>query len=1244
MHRIVNLTNQNVTNSNGETVNFIRQTPAPIFFLTTADTDIHVLSQAWTRLPQDFPTVRVMNYLNLQQQIVIDDYAEAVLAQAEVIVLRLLGGRAYWSYGLEVLQTTVADSGAKLIVLPGDDRPDLELMSLSSLPLEQVDQLWRYFLEGGVENMTQALLFLGFTCLDTPQIPALPQPVPRVGIMAWNSQVELAETAPKVGILFYRAHYLAGNTAPITALCQALSEKGLQPIPVYAQSLQDETIQAELLKLLAPNDTSKIDLILNTTSFSIARLDLAQTDTERGLEFWQALDVPVIQVILSGSGLATWQEDILGLSPRDLAMNVVLPEVDGRIISRAISFKSGELYDQELETAIIGYQPEPSRIDFVAELAAHWGKLRRLNNADKKVALILANYPAKDGRIANGVGLDTPASCVKILHELKASGYDLGAQELPNTGDELIQQLMKSITHDPESCYRPVNQSFRIQEYKNWFKSQSETIQQKLETYYPQPQQDIPIPGLVFGNIFIGIQPPRGNDLDPNTNYHNPELLPTPNYLSFYLWIRHSFQANAVIHIGKHGNLEWLPGKSVALSNQCFPELALGPLPNFYPFIVNDPGEGCQAKRRSQAVIIDHLTPPMTQAGLYGPLDELSQVLDEYYEAEQLDPPRLPLLKDRIDELIKVLHLDQDLAHLAPAESGDWQAWLNQTDGYLCELRDAQIRDGLHILGQCPENSQLRDLIFAIARSPNRIHLGLTRSLAIDLGFDCDPLTTPATEPSPDPKFRTVGDWTAALDHQASLLIDRLLTQDVPTNLGRETNKVLAWIADSLLPNLRRTNEELTQLLRGLDGCYIPSGPSGAPTRGRPDVLPTGRNFYAVDLRAIPTEVAWDLGRKAAEAVIERYTQEQGEFPKTLGLSVWGTATMRTGGDDIAEALALLGVMPVWDGPSRRVVDLDVIPFTLLGRPRVDVTLRISGFFRDAFPNLIQLFDDAVNLVASLNEPPEQNPLAAHVQTEITTAVDQGINLTTAETQARLRIFGSPPGAYGAGLQGLIDNPQAWNDTTDLAQAYINWSSTAYTGTGQSQPAPKAFQNRLAQMQIVLHNQDNREHDLLDSDDYYQFQGGLTAAVNLLNEQAPTVYFGDHGQTENPKIRALTEELARVYRSRVINPKWIAGVMRHGYKGATELAATVDFLFGFAATTQTIPNHMFAGVAQAYVFDPVVQDFLQAKNPHVLRDIAERLLEAEKRGLWTEVEPSCKDQLRAILHQAEAKIETYGVT
>ncbi|MBE9064782.1 cobaltochelatase subunit CobN, partial [cf. Phormidesmis sp. LEGE 11477] len=448
----------------------------------------------------------------------------------------------------------------------------------------------------------------------------------------------------------------------------------------------------------------------------------------------------------------------------------------------------------------------------------------------------------------------------------------------------------------------------------------------------------------------------------------------------------------------------------------------------------------------------------------------------------------------------------------------------------------------------------------------------------------------------------------------------------------------LTWIKHTLLPNLYQTTDEITHLLHGLNGGYVPSGPSGAPTRNRPEVLPTGRNFYSVDIRAIPTESAWDMGRKAAEILIENYTQEQGEYPQTLGLSMWGTSAMRTGGDDMAEALALIGVRPVWDGPSRRVVDFEILPLSLLGRPRVDVTLRISGFFRDAFPNLISLFDQAVIAVSKLDEPAEQNQLAARVQAEYEQWQQKGLDQAQSLERSRYRIFGSKPGAYGAGLQGLIES-QNWKSDADLARAYINWSSYAYTGNAEGHSAPEAFGQRLENMQIVLQNQDNREHDLLDSDDYYQFQGGLTAAVKAKRGEAPVTYFGDNAIPENPKVRSLTAEIARVYRSRVINPKWIKGIMQHGYKGAFEMAATVDYLFAYDATTGCAADHMYVGVAEAYLFNSEVRQFVEKSNPWALRDMAERLLEADQRGLWQEVNEEMVDRLRAIAHAAEGKIE-----
>ncbi|MEH1820324.1 MAG: cobaltochelatase subunit CobN [Nostoc sp.] len=1358
---------------------FLEQTPAPFVLITAADTDIQTLAAAVTKLPPSFPALRVANLLQLQQQLSIDTYGEQVLELAQVIILRLLGGRSYWGYGLEVVQEIVQRNGRTLIVMPGDDAFDPDLISQSTVPLAIVNQIWQYFSEGGVENFVNALQFISDSCLLTAYNPAPPQPIPRVGLYEWgvgeqgsrgageqrgrgelelrSSTFELDESTsdtrssiselrsstsesqisqspvpspqspiPKIGILFYRAHYLAGNTKVIDALCEALVQKNLQPVPVFVSSLRELDVQVELSEFFQPKEAESIAVLLNTTSFSLARLESETPQTE----LWQKLDVPVLQVILSGGSIEQWESQFQGLSPRDIGMNVALPEVDGRIITRAVSFKALQTRNPHLETDVVIYEPVSDRIEFVAKLAANWARLRSKPPQERRIALILANYPNRNGRLANGVGLDTPASCVEILQALHQAGYEV--ENPPTQGDELIQRLTDGVTNDPEGReWLPVHQSVSWEEYQEYFASLPPAVQQGIterwgnleqgsnqELFPPAPlplcpSASIPVPGIQLGNIFVGIQPARGYDNDPSLNYHAPDLEPTHDYLAFYYWVRETFGADAVVHVGKHGNLEWLPGKSVALSSNCYPEVAFGALPHLYPFIVNDPGEGSQAKRRAQAVIIDHLTPPMTRAELYGSLQQLENLIDEYYEADSLDPSRLPVIRDRIHELVikENLHLDlgiQNETEIFKSES----LILNSIGGYLCELKEAQIRDGLHIFGQCPQGRQLRDLIVAIARIPNRHSPGITRAIAQDWGLDFDPLTADLSMSSGEysivngTQCRTLGDIVEVLEEHAALLVEKLINQDsefrIQNSEFRTPNSslltpnsplpiVLNWIHDRLLPALQKTPEEITHLLHGLDGGYVPSAPSGAPTRGRPEVLPTGRNFYSVDIRAIPTETAWDIGRKAAETLVEYYTQEHGEYPKTLGLSLWGTATMRTGGDDIAEALALLGVQPVWDGAARRVVDFEILPLAILGRPRVDVTLRISGFFRDAFPNLIDLFDQAVSAVADLDEPPEQNPLADAVRQETDLWTSQGLTIQEAVVRSRYRIFGSRPGAYGAGLQGLIES-QNWTDDEDLARAYINWSSYAYSsgageqgsrgaeeqgsrgageqrsrGVGEQRskggeilpnsqspmptpnsslltpnsplPSPEAFKQRLAQMQVVLHNQDNREHDLLDSDDYYQFQGGLTAAVRSLQGKNPQTYFGDNSIPAQPRVRQLKEEIARVYRSRVVNPKWIAGVMRHGYKGAFEMAATVDYLFAYDATAKCVEDYMYQGIVDAYLLDPVVVEFIQQKNPYALRDIAEKLLEAHQRNLWEDVNIGTLEALRNLVHQAEAVIE-----
>jgi cobaltochelatase CobN len=1255
-----------------EGVVIVEQTPAPLVLLTAADTDIQTLSQARQRLPEAFPALRVCNLLHLQQQLTIDTYADSVLRHARGIVIRLLGGSAYWSYGLEVVSECIAQSQhtttpITCILLPGDDRPDLELMSRSTVPLTEVEILWRYFVMGGVENYRRGLLYLDWLVNRDGEIPLPAQPVELIGTYPWQSSTTPQRSAthltkqPRVGVLFYRAHYLSGNLGTIDALCHELATAGYEPVPVFAPSLQGDGEQRQVADCL--QQQGPLDLLINTMSFSAAKINAAQLN----LSLWQALDIPIIQGICSGNTVSQWRSHSLGLSPRDMAMNVVLPEVDGRIIGRMISGKTIQQFDLHLETNVVQYEPIADRIAFIADLASHWIRLRQTPTAERRIGLILANYPTRDGRLANGVGLDTPASCINILRSLQAAGYEIS--QIPKNGDDLIRQLTSGITNDPEgrelrSCY----QSLSLRDYCTFFETLPPSVQDAMLTQWGKPEQYaiegyFGIPGLQLGNIFVGIQPARGYDLDPSSNYHAPDLVPTHGYLAYYCWLRQQFQVHAVVHVGKHGNLEWLPGKGIALSDTCFPEVALGPLPHFYPFIVNDPGEGTQAKRRTQAVILDHLTPPLTRAELYGPLQKLEGLIDEYYEAQILDPTRLITIRDRILTLVRETKLNQDLGMTVNSPADILESFLSQADGYLCELKEAQIRDGLHIFGECPQGRQLKDLLVSLARYPGVGKMGLIQALALDWGLEFDPLSTDytdlLTEPdrqcilkqigeSQTPSLRLVGDAIAILESIAANYVEAMVMLQI-NDAPFHTAQVLNWMQETLYPALKETDQEIENLLRGLEGRYVPSGPSGAPTRGRSDVLPTGRNFYSVDIRGLPTETAWSLGQLAAEALVERYTQDNGEYPRTLGLSLWGTATMRTGGDDLAEALALLGVRPVWEGISRRVIDIEVIPLSVLGRPRVDVTLRVSGFFRDAFANLIELFDQAVQRVSALDEPSEQNPLAAQVHQETNRWIEEGVSEQEAKQRSRYRVFGSKPGAYGAGLQGLIES-QNWQSDADLAAAYIQWSCYAYSTETLTQGAsedegevgafaPEAFKQRLGKLQIVLHNQDNREHDLLDSDDYYQFQGGLTAAVRSIQGENPTVYFGDHSRPAAPKIRGLKEEIAKVYRSRVVNPKWIEGVMRHGYKGAFEMAATVDYLFAYDATAHCVEDHMYQGIAEQYLFAPEVQSFIQSKNPWALRDMAERLLEAHQRGLWTEVTPKTLDELRALTHQAEGVIE-----
>jgi cobaltochelatase CobN len=852
----------------------------------------------------------------------------------------------------------------------------------------------------------------------------------------------------------------------------------------------------------------------------------------------------------------------------------------------------------------------------------------------------MANYPNRDARLGNGVGLDTPAGMMETLHALQAAGYDM--YDLPDDGADLIARVKAGPTNDFKSLdQRVVRVTLPMAEYQAAFAALPVALQNQVTDRWGAPETDpfycasqggFVLSIVPMGNVVIGLQPARGYNIDPLESYHSPDLVPPHSYFAFYIWLRHSFDAHAIIHFGKHGNMEWLPGKSLALSENCFPEAVFGPTPHLYPFIVNDPGEGTQAKRRAQAVIIDHLTPPLTRAESYGPLKDMEALVDEYYDAAAVDPRRLKLLKRDILELAVRIGLDRDCG-IAPGE--DEESALAKLDNYLCELKELQIRDGLHIFGKAPEGRLLTDLLVALARLPRgkdagataSLHRALVRDLLPDPETAFDPLDCVMGDVWQGDRPQALRDYDAVcgawrthgdtVERLELLAMDLVAGEKAAPSDWSQTTDVIYDIETSLRPAITQCGAaEINGLLRGLAGKFVEPGPSGAPTRGRPDVLPTGRNFYSVDTRTVPTPAAWQLGWKSAELLLERHVQEHGEWPAALGLSVWGTSNMRTGGDDIAQAMAMMGVKPTWDSASRRVTGFEIIPITLLGRPRIDITLRISGFFRDAFPGLIDLFDSAVRAVAALNdEPTDMNPIARRVRAETAKLTADGVDAVLAARQAAFRVFGSKPGAYGAGLQAMIDE-KLWENEADLADAYLAWGSYAYGNGASGEAARDVFETRLGAVDAIVHNQDNREHDVLDSDDYYQFEGGMTSAVRHISGQQPVVYHNDHSRPESPKIRTLDEEIARVVRARVVNPKWITGVMRHGYKGAFEMAATVDYLFAFAATARCVANHHFDLVYDAYLGDDAVRDFIATHNPDALKDIRDRLAEAIDRGLW----------------------------
>lgn len=1178
------------------------QTTGEIVFLSTADTDLSAVASQWG--PVFGKRLRLTHAAPLRQPVAADHFVQTVAAGARIVLARLLGGRSYFPHLFQALESLKeSHPRPRLLLLSATQERDDDLQELTDFDGLTASTLTNLLLEGGAANLSSAAALLEGLLSGAPAPSlALPEVVP-MPHWGWHKLMPGSDGGAHVWITFYRALYQTSDLGVVDALTAQLESQGLRVSSFFCQSLKETGAQQALL---TQAQNSAPHVVLTMQSFAVGA---AGTDPS---VFPDALGCPVLQVPVSVSPRSVWLKNPAGLAPGEATIQVALPEIDGRLLATVAGFKEETQHLPEAEFTLKRLTPDPEQIRFIAQLVANWSRLRTIRNSDKKIAIILANYPNKDGRIGNGVGLDTPASAVEILSALSREGYSVS--NMPQSGDELMKLLLAGVTNDSYASYgkrgtQVISSKDVLENLEQWPAHRLEEM--RLHWQDPLPD-DIAVPGSQLGNIFIGIQPPRGFSIQTQAAYHSPDLPPPPQYAAFYLWIRNHFQADAIIHLGKHGNLEWLPGRALGLGADDYPQLCLGPLPHLYPFIVNNPGEGTQAKRRTSAVIIDHLTPPLSRAGLYGELENLERLLEEHAHCVALYPRRAAELEADMEKLLAEAPWREDL----PEQGTSLPAIAN----FLCELKESQIRSALHIFGQTPTAERATDFI-----------LSLIRLRSHDRKSIFDVLCGEEVELSTLPPSRR-----DELDSQArSWIIAACAGADDPS-VSPDLARVRDFIQKTILPLLSKTSDEITNLLAGLNGRFVPPGPAGAPTRGRIDVLPTGRNFYALDPRVVPTAAAWRCGKALADSLLKRHFQDHGSPLRKLALVIWGTSNMRTGGDDLAQALWLWGCEPVWDGSTGRVTDFKILPATVLGRPRVDITVRVSGLFRDAFGDTLKLLAAVPKKLAALNEPLELNPIREAFLRDRENLTRSGSLPDAAARTASLRVFTSGPGCYGTGVLQVIDAGN-WERKEDLAAVFLRWGNHAAGADGQLTSEPEALKTRLSEVEAIAQNQDNREHDILDSDDYFQFQGGLQAAIETLRHAPPANYHGDSSDPAAPKIRSLEEELIRVLHSRAFNPRWISAMREHGYKGAFEIAATIDYLFGYSATTGLIRDHHFEAAATTLVLEQ--ESFFREHNPDALKEASERLLEAAQRGLWTAPNETIIGELETLLLSLEGDKE-----
>lgn len=1133
---------------------------------------------------------------------------------------------------------------------------------------EQWNLINEYHRHGGPENLYNMILGLYSSKYDLDLQITEPVQAPCQGIYHPDLSNDISlenylltrikPGLPTIGMWFYQGLVQANDLEHINSIIRTVESMGANVIPVFHIRRKDSilgnmSVDEVARSFFSRNGATSIDALINLMPSSLSM------ESSEWSQILPDMGVPTIQAIVMSRSREVWNEGFQGLPSLDIPFLIAQPEFDGVIITVPVASKEEANVDPFTGALIHKKKPIPERISRMVSLAIKWAALRHKPNKDKKIAVVFHNYPPRNDRIGAASGLDSFESVRKLLEEMSFRGFKI--DRLYENGDELARELLSKLTCDkrwllPEQICAKAEVSVNMNTVEWWNEQLPEIARFQLQEHWETPSDDsfvvndaMYFPGLLNGNIFITIQPVRG-DLDKAAaGYHDMFLPPPYQYLFHYKWIRDVFKADAVAHIGKHGTLEWLPGKSVGLGDCCYPDMAIGDIPNVYPYIINDPSEGTQAKRRSYCVIVDHLPPPLTNADLYEDLAQIENLLKDYEDAKREDLEKLPIIGELLWQSVSKAHLDHDLNLSHHDAAHDMDGFVYKLHDYLDQIADTTINDGLHILGQPPEDERLNDFLFQLTRLSNGEIPSLRESVADLTAQSCHDLVgsgsnCPASESKAIPvgearKVNGIGLQLLSRFQQTGYDVNRVreVIVDFFARTSPKLEKVLTYVAQELVPRVRLTSKEMDSLLKAFNGGFIEPGPAGAPTRGQADILPTGRNFFTLDPRKIPSPAAWEVGKKLGDSLIQRFIKEKGKYPETVGMIIWGGSTMRSKGDDVAEVLYLLGVKPLWNDTNANVVGLEIIPLSELKRPRIDVVPRTSGFFRDAFPCVMQLMDDAVKMVAALTESHESNFLRKHVVADMQFHLDHDTAEEDAFREATFRVFSCPPGSYGAGVKELVET-RNWKSRDELGAAYINYSSHAYGDDCYGERKPDTFRKLLSRVDVTFKNEDSREKDMLCCTDYYNYYGGLISAVGSVKGQLPMAVVGDCSDPMRISTRTTSEEAARIFRARLLNPKWIDGMKRHGYKGAGEISKAMDIAFGWDATAEVVDDWMYESLANKIALDQDIQEWLNDVNPHALQNILDKLLEAIQRGMWNASE-DMEDQLREEYLEIEGVLE-----